>query len=537
MKPLAGIYARVSLEEQAQNFSLPSQQRECRRLAAEKGYRVTEATVFVDDGLGGELDRVALTRLREAARAGLIQAVCCHDPDRLSRKLSHLLLLTEEFERSNVPLLFVHGAADSTPEGKMFLSMRGAFAEFEKLKLAERVSRGRRQKATEGHVNGGRTAYGFRYLGKQQGKRGELAVIASEAETVRRIFTWADEGMRLLEMARRLQADGVPTRSGRPWAKPVLSQMLRYRGYVGEAFYNRTASAETAADRRRKPPAPGRSKKTTKRTRPQAEWIAVRVPAIVGKALFQRVQKRLAADRHVNSGRPSPYILRGLIRCGACGFACVVYPNRGRARYRCGNYDRLTHGRLCTQPSALVADLEAAVWNATVAALENPARVAKLIEDNWRERTAQGKQNARERAALAREIARLQGREARAADGLLDAELRDAWTKFRTDLKATAAERRQLEARLAQLEPVAEVARCRAELAEYADQFGQFYARRHETDPEKRRTMLRQVVERVDLEDGEIAIHFRLDMTRNCISQESAKYSIHPAFTLKHRVA
>jgi DNA invertase Pin-like site-specific DNA recombinase len=95
MKPLriAATYARRSLDL-GDSFSIASQDRAMLKLAAEKGCRVPEEFRFVDDGgLGGEADRPAFVRLREAIRAGLVQVVIAHDLDRFVRDLALQLLV------------------------------------------------------------------------------------------------------------------------------------------------------------------------------------------------------------------------------------------------------------------------------------------------------------------------------------------------------------------------------------------------------------------------------------------------------------
>jgi len=60
----ATLYARVSTEDQAKNYSIPSQLEAMRKFASEKGF---EATIeFIDEGISGViLDRPALNELRE----------------------------------------------------------------------------------------------------------------------------------------------------------------------------------------------------------------------------------------------------------------------------------------------------------------------------------------------------------------------------------------------------------------------------------------------------------------------------------------
>src|SRR2546428_11530647 len=107
------LYCRVSTEEQAQKYGLASQLVEIRAHAKRKGYTVPDGAEFLDDGYSGaDLDRPALSRLREAIRTRAFQAVLIHDPDRLSRKLAHQLLLSEEVERAAVEPEFLTGSKD-----------------------------------------------------------------------------------------------------------------------------------------------------------------------------------------------------------------------------------------------------------------------------------------------------------------------------------------------------------------------------------------------------------------------------------------
>jgi site-specific DNA recombinase len=509
MKTLAGIYARVSLEEQAANYSLSSQTRACKKLATEKGYATSDATIFVDEGgLGGEIDRIALSRLRDAARAGIIGAVIVHDPDRLSRKLAHLLLLTEEFERAGVPLLFVNGGIEATHEGKLFLSLRGAFSEFEKLKFAERVSRGRKEKAQQGHRVAGRPPYGYRYEGKQQGKQGELVIDEAQAATVRRIFEMSARGSTPLDIARALDRDGVPTTSGVKWSKGTIAPMLTRRVYIGEAFYNRKEGVEPK--RRRKLAPAGQSKKTSARLRDSSLWIPVTVPAIVDRALFERVQKARKRAGALANGRPSrEYLLRGLMKCGICGRACYHYPNRGRAFVKCGNFDRLTGERNCPGPRFWVADVESTVKDEVNAWLLDPDKWMEQVNADQKRRASAQRGSATEQRKLTAEIEKLRKREQRAAQSLLDSELSDSAAIFRADLKATQAKRRELEARARELS----VTPLPMSTKESFIRFVQPRLKDFHTNP---RPVIEQCVEAVVLKDGgDVDIRFRFEPDPN----------------------
>src|SRR5215467_3871048 len=160
---IAALYGRVSTEEQAEKFGLASQLTELRALAAQRGYAVAPDGEYLDDGYtGAELDRPALTRLRDAAHARLFHVVLVHDPDRLSRNLGHLLLLEEEFEKAGVRLEFLTTPREDTPEGQLLLHVKGAVAQYERSKTRERTLRGKREKARRGLIPAGQNPFGYR---------------------------------------------------------------------------------------------------------------------------------------------------------------------------------------------------------------------------------------------------------------------------------------------------------------------------------------------------------------------------------------
>ena len=128
------VYARVSTDKQAEKFGIPSQLEASREKCADNGWTPVfggEENAYIDDGYSGsDLDRPALNRLRQDVREGKVDIVLAYDPDRLSRKLFHLMILAEEFEKHGVKLEFVTQEMGSSPEDKMFFNMRGVFAEY-----------------------------------------------------------------------------------------------------------------------------------------------------------------------------------------------------------------------------------------------------------------------------------------------------------------------------------------------------------------------------------------------------------------------
>src|SRR6266850_1310965 len=193
-KRYAAIYARVSTDEQVNNFSLDTQREACRKFAEREGYTVPESYVLTDEGISGTtMDRPCLRKLRDLVAAQAITAIIVYDPDRLSRNLGHQLLLAEEMERAAVKLLIVSHPLEQGPEGWLFFQMRGALAEYDRAKILERMKRGLVGRAKAGHVSGGAVAFGYRYIKEEHGGRWEID--EDEAVVVRRIFRLCQERM------------------------------------------------------------------------------------------------------------------------------------------------------------------------------------------------------------------------------------------------------------------------------------------------------------------------------------------------------
>ncbi len=309
---MIAIYARVSTEEQARKgYSLQDQIRECRKLAG-----CEDIIEYVDEGISGEiLDRPQLSRLRKDVAQGKFSKVLCLDPDRLSRKLMNQLILSEEIEKKSA-LVFVNGEYGQSPEGKLFYQLRGAISEFEKAKINERTSRGRREKARQGHVVRDYGVYGYDYdINTQQ-----MVVNPLEAEMVKTIFRLfagkPDSAAGINGIAKYLTEQGVPTKRGaKGWHRQVVRQLLMNRAYIGEFYQNRwncegmLANRFLAADDR-----------VPLRQRPSEEWIQVPCPPIIDREIFFYVQKLLEESRRRWSGKNKhSYLLSGLVRCGTCG--------------------------------------------------------------------------------------------------------------------------------------------------------------------------------------------------------------------------
>lgn len=365
----AAIYVRVSTEEQAQHgYSLPEQKQACRKRAVELG--ATEIQVYADEGVSGSLlDRPGLTSLREAIRNRQVDCLIVRDPDRLARKLSHQLLITEEFEKAGVRLEFLDFDWQDTPEGRLFYSVRGAIAEYEREKIRERTTLGKIQKARQGGIPLRFDIYGYSYDKDTK----QVSILEEEANVVKNIFAWfVGEDMGANGIARRLNKIGVPTRRRRGvWHKQVIMQVLTNSAYMGAWQYRKRIW----------------DGKSVRGMRPEDERIAVPVPAIIDVDTWVKAQEKVAEARRLWAGRGfQDYLLSGIISCADCGNTMngiySLWWGKKERRYTCAKHTEGFKNPGCRPRKLILASvLEDAVWEQVKMWLSDPEALMREVAE------------------------------------------------------------------------------------------------------------------------------------------------------------
>jgi len=139
--PRVALYARVSTTGHGQDVGL--QLDELRQITQQRGWAVVGE--YSDEGISGaKTSRPALDRLINDARAGKIDLVVVWKLDRLGRSLQHLLGLLDQFQSFGVGFVSLRDAGIDTtsPQGRLLLQLLGAFSEFERALIRERVQAG-----------------------------------------------------------------------------------------------------------------------------------------------------------------------------------------------------------------------------------------------------------------------------------------------------------------------------------------------------------------------------------------------------------
>jgi site-specific DNA recombinase len=428
----AALYARVSTDAQQKEGTIESQLAELRKQVAAAGHELAEE--YVDDGYTGMLlDRPALNRMRADVKTDRFDRIYFLAADRIAREVEYQRIIVGELLKHGKRITINGKDYEQNPENKLTLTMLGAFAEFERAKIIERTSRGRLHRLRMGEMSSnGHRIYGYHYVKKTSTAPATLAINEEQAAVVRLIFEmFASGNYGLVTISRYLEERGVLTCKGRQrWDNDRIKRMLKNETYAGIRYFNRMMRVKKG-DREGKKLIRGQWV-----YRDRSDWLAVKVPAIVTREVFDKVQERLRVHEARYCQPATHYLLSGLVQCGVCGTGCssfrgwrkVVRPSGKvsvyhHAAYRCNrrarenNHDR-TQIERCTNSAISTHILERQVFEMIRETMLDPGRLRGCIESGA----------GMDDQSTAREFTRVAGK-----IGALDQERRQLISRYAAD--------------------------------------------------------------------------------------------------------
>jgi DNA invertase Pin-like site-specific DNA recombinase len=144
----AALYVRVSTDAQ----TVENQIRELRQVAKRRGWDVGE--VYKDAGISGAKGRngrPGLDAMLTDASRRKFDILMAWAIDRLGRSLSDLLDTIRHLEACGVDLYLDQQAiGTTTPTGKLVFQIAGAFAEFERTMIHQRINAGLKRAVAQG---------------------------------------------------------------------------------------------------------------------------------------------------------------------------------------------------------------------------------------------------------------------------------------------------------------------------------------------------------------------------------------------------
>lgn len=330
-------YARVSTDNQLENYSIEEQTARLEAYCAAKGWTLLHT--YIDGGYsGGNTDRPALQEMLRVLREDPIDAVVVYKLDRLSRSQKDTLTLIEdELLAHGTDFVSINENFDtSTPFGRAMIGILSVFAQLEKDQITERFTMGRIGRSKAGYFHGGANPpTGYDYVD------GLLQVNEYEAIQVREIFSMFLAGKSINAIWRHLSAQ-YTTR----WSVSKVRGILTNTLYIGKVHFL------------------------------GKDYDGIHQP-LIDEQTFQAAGRLLNSDEREarkTTSQKNPfragYLLSGLIFCGRCGarysanhgcYKCysraksspkfVIDPNCKNENWKIEELDAL----ICSQVDALIS--------------------------------------------------------------------------------------------------------------------------------------------------------------------------------------
>jgi site-specific DNA recombinase len=361
----AVIYARVSSAGQRERHTIGSQIAELPAHVKREGWALVET--FVDDGISGETveARPGFQRVLELAEDRAFNVLVVIDLDRITRAKNSAegAFIYDTLRECKVKISVPgQGIIDLEDEDQdFFVGLKREIAKWEKRKILRRTARGKRDALRVGKRYGSRDPYGLVWVKDDTlAAGGTYQLEPQEAAIIRRMVHLSLSGMGVAQIIWTLNQEGIrhrPTTAfpqGNRWHETPARTLLRSTTIKGDFQILR-----------------------------KTEGRIIKVPPVIDAETWSRLQASL--DGRLRRGRPvttGEYLLKGIARCGVCGYGMWVVRKRpGVSKteyYRCLTINRWRSLGLegpCGNTHHNVIATDAAVWDEVRKLLSSPSLV------------------------------------------------------------------------------------------------------------------------------------------------------------------
>ena len=349
---IGAAYIRVS-DERQDEYSPDSQLKKIREHAAKDGVVIPDEYVFYDDGISGrnvkkrgDFNRmIAMAKEKEHP----FEVIYVWKFSRFARNQEQAILFKNLLRKNGVSVVSVSEAIPDGPFGSLIERIIEWMDEFYSINLSAEVQRGFAEKVSRGEPVVP-PPYGYYMKDKQYYPDEE----SGAADIVREVFTLYANGVGLREIAVKLGAQGVRTKKGNPPENRWIEYMLRnpcYIGMVRLSLDGERAVSKRDYDNEKIMTVPGTH------------------DAIISQELWDQVQKRLDEQKkiyakHARKEQPVDYMLKGLVRCSACGSTLAASGISGKNKTRCLQCCSYSKGSCNTSHGITIPKIEAAFMEA-----------------------------------------------------------------------------------------------------------------------------------------------------------------------------
>ena len=345
---IGSAYIRVS-DERQDEYSPDSQLKKIREYAAKEGYMIPDEFVFYDDGISGKSTK----KRDDFNRMIAIAKEKTHPFDRIyvwkfsrfARNQEESMVYKNLLRKKGVTVISV---SEPIPEGHFGSLIERIIEwtdEYYLVNLGAEVMRGMTEKASRGEPT---CAPPFGYI-MRDGKYYPDEE-SGKANIVREVFTLYANGVKQREIALMLAERGIRTRYGKKPENRWVDYMLHNACYIGKIRWCTDGT-----------------KAVSKRKLDNENIMVVdgHHEPIISMELWEKVQKLLeeqkrAYPKYAKRQQPIEHMLKGLVRCSACGGSLAINGVSGKAKVRCLQCCNYSRGSCRTSHSIMVPKIEAA---------------------------------------------------------------------------------------------------------------------------------------------------------------------------------
>ncbi len=377
----AVFYARVSSALQEKERTIESQISELRRQIRASGDILTKE--YIDDGFSGALlDRPAMNDLRKDLRTNAFQSIYILNTDRIARDVTYQNIIIGEFLQHKKQIIINGKDYINNPENKFTLTILGAVAELERAKTIERTRRGSQHRLKQGYLlSHGNKIFGYTYYPRTTDSFPSYEINEHEAKIVRYIYeTYANGGIGLKSLARQLKSSKMISIERNKLGDGHLKYILQNESYTGTKYFNTMTDTNAVSNLSH------RTKRGKKILRERSDWIGIKIPKIIPKKLFDKVQARFKYNYTCFRNANRTQLLSNLVVCGICKLKCYAYRRyykvqrkSGLMLYQKAVYRCKTKG-INHNPEIDTRVLDSSVLEITNDLLEDPKKLMDHIE-------------------------------------------------------------------------------------------------------------------------------------------------------------
>ena len=288
-KKIAGIYIRVSTEDQArEGFSLGEQEEKLRQLCKYKDFEIFK--VYKDAGISAKnmKDRPAFQQMLEDMKAGKLNYIVAYKLDRVTRSVRDLEVLISTLEQYHCYLICDRDDVNtSTANGGFFVRMLTVLSQLEIEIVSERTKFGLNGAIKAGHIPGKVPLGYYRDIDKT------LKVDVTTKDIVLRLFELYFEGKSYQTISNILNDEKILSPNNKKWCDSTIDRIINNKIYIGDyERYKYDTDKET-------------------------ELFVDVVPPIITRAMWEEVQKQKEKNQR-SYCRNIVYIFFQKLVCPTC---------------------------------------------------------------------------------------------------------------------------------------------------------------------------------------------------------------------------